>query len=74
MALDSFEPGWLHFEQALTHRDPAIGERGLSVAVVEDGVVFAVTRDGLPQTCTISFDDYDLLAHFIDHGRERPKP
>ena len=63
------EHGWLHFEQAASHQDRAVGARGLSVAIVDDGVVFTVVDGGRPHSYTISFDDYDLLAHFVDLER-----
>ena len=72
--MDGFKRGWLHFEQAASHRDPVVGERGLSVAVVEDGVVFTVVTRGLPDSCTISFEDYDLLAHFVEVERDSGAP
>ena len=62
--------GWLHLGQAPSHSDSAIGSRALSIAVVEDGVVFTVSRNGLPASCTISFNDFDLLLYFVEHARE----
>jgi hypothetical protein len=61
--------GWLHFTQQHAHVDPAVGERGLSVAVVEDGVTIAVVKDGRPQACTISWDDWDLLLQYVELER-----
>lgn len=60
------EQGWLHFEQTSSRRDPATGERRLSVAVVDDGVVFTVVKDGRPASCAIGFDDWTLLQHFVE--------
>lgn len=58
--------GWLHFDQAPTPQEAAAGERRLSVAVVDDGVVFVVVKDGRPTSCTISFDDWALLQHYVE--------
>jgi hypothetical protein len=60
------EPGWMHFDQTPTRDGTAPGRRRLSVAVVHDGVTFVVARDGRPTSCTISFDDWDLLQHYVD--------
>lgn len=65
--------GWLRFNEAPSHSEPGIGSRGLSAAVVEDGVVFTVTKDGSPTSCTISFEDYDLLLYFVEREREQRK-
>lgn len=62
-------PGWLHFFQSPAHDDPNTGDRALSVAVVEDGVTVAVTRDGRPHACTISFEDWDLLVQHVELER-----
>jgi hypothetical protein len=61
---------WLHFDQAPSHREGAAGERRLSVATADDGVVFVVVKNGRPTSCTISFDDWELLQHFVE--LERP--
>ena len=61
--------GWMHFEQAPARHDAMTGPRGLSVAVLDDGVTFTVSKDGRPASCTISFDDWDLLEHFVELGR-----
>jgi len=65
------DPGWLHFTQTSARRDAAVGERGLSVTVVEDGVTIVVTRDGRPQACTIGWGDWDLLVHHVENERDQ---
>lgn len=62
--------GWMHFEQADDRRDPATGERSLSVAVMPEGVCFAVAREGEhSRACTLSWADWDLLAHAVEIER-----
>jgi len=61
--------GWLHFSQAPSHDDPAVGERTLGVGVVPDGVAVSVLRDGVPSACTISWSDWDLLVEHVELER-----
>ena len=61
--------GWLHFDQAPSRQEAATGERRLSVAVVDDGVVFVAVKDGRPTSCTISFDDWALLVQHVEFKR-----
>lgn len=49
--------------------DPDVGVRALSIAVVEDGVVFTVSRDRRPTSCTISWDDWDVLVQHVELER-----
>jgi hypothetical protein len=64
------ESGWLHLSQSPAHNDPAVGERRLSVAAVDDGVTLVVSRDGVPYSCTIGWGDWDLLVHYVEDERD----
>ena len=61
---------WMHFAESEAWRDPNTGARTLSVAVLPEGVTFAVAAAGEgPRACTVSWTDFDLLVHAIDVER-----